>query len=155
AIKLARRYPVVGALCALVLLVAILGYVGISYQWGQAVAERDRSRLHEQAALIARDDANYEKQLAISYSKEADAAKVQALAAKEQADTAKEQAVTAKELAETNVYFSRVAQARLEWDLEYNLNTANLLLEKSRPASGQVDRRGWEWHYLKGLLRGE
>jgi WD40 repeat protein len=48
-----------------------------------------------------------------------------------------------------NLYFSRIAQARLEWRLN-NTVGAQQLLEYCDPA-----RRGWEWHYLSNLSRCE
>jgi WD40 repeat protein len=51
----------------------------------------------------------------------------------------------AREEAETNVYFSQIAQSRLEWGL-HNAAGASRLLDQCRP-----ERRGWEWGYLKGL----
>jgi WD40 repeat protein/Flp pilus assembly protein TadD/tRNA A-37 threonylcarbamoyl transferase component Bud32 len=48
-----------------------------------------------------------------------------------------------------NVYFSRIAQARLEWRLN-NVFGSNQLLDHCDPS-----RRGWEWHYLRNLRRSE
>ncbi len=45
-----------------------------------------------------------------------------------------------------NVYFSRIAQARLEWRLN-NIGGMKQLLDKCDPG-----RRGWEWHYLRNII---
>jgi WD40 repeat protein/tRNA A-37 threonylcarbamoyl transferase component Bud32 len=46
-----------------------------------------------------------------------------------------------------NVYFSRIAQARLEWRLN-NASGSAQLLDKC-----DQTRRGWEWHHLRNLSR--
>jgi WD40 repeat protein len=56
--------------------------------------------------------------------------------------------------AETTLYFSRIAQARLEWSAN-ELARARTLLEQCRPRPGEPDLRGWEWHYLRRLCRPE
>jgi eukaryotic-like serine/threonine-protein kinase len=48
-----------------------------------------------------------------------------------------------------SVYFSRIAQARLEWRLN-NAAGARQLLERC-----DTQRRGWEWHYLSNLSQSE
>src|SRR5205823_685352 len=53
--------------------------------------------------------------------------------------------------AEDNLYFSRVAQARLEQRLNSHAS-ARRLLDLCRPPDDGAGRRGWEWHYLYGLL---
>src|SRR5581483_8982914 len=60
-----------------------------------------------------------------------------------------------REEAEASVYFSRVAQARLERELNHP-DSALRLLELCRPsAESAADRRGWEWYYLQGILHSE
>ena len=44
-----------------------------------------------------------------------------------------------------HLYFSQLAQARLEWRLN-NIPAARQVLEQCDPR-----RRGWEWHYLQGV----
>ncbi|HEX3448176.1 MAG TPA: protein kinase, partial [Isosphaeraceae bacterium] len=48
-----------------------------------------------------------------------------------------------------NLYFSRIAQARLEWRLN-NVAGVEQLLNKC-----DQDRRGWEWHYLRNISHSE
>jgi serine/threonine protein kinase/WD40 repeat protein len=60
-----------------------------------------------------------------------------------------------QEDAETNLYFSRIVQARLEGRLG-NPATATQLLDRYLSLrDGVPDRRGWEWHYLKGILNAD
>ncbi|WP_165229870.1 protein kinase domain-containing protein [Aquisphaera insulae] len=65
-----------------------------------------------------------------------------------------ERAAVLRELAEENRYVSLVAQAQLEWQRN-NPTAAMTLLERCEPEPGGADRRGWEWHHLKSLLRAE
>jgi WD40 repeat protein/tRNA A-37 threonylcarbamoyl transferase component Bud32 len=48
-----------------------------------------------------------------------------------------------------HLYFSRLAQAQLEWRLNH-IAAARQLLDHCDPI-----RRGWEWHYLQGVHRPE
>jgi WD40 repeat protein len=48
-----------------------------------------------------------------------------------------------------NLYFSELAQARLEWRIN-NIAAARQLLAQCDP-----ERRGWEWHYLASVARPE
>jgi hypothetical protein len=43
----------------------------------------------------------------------------------------------------------------IEWRLSYNVAGANALLEACRLAPGELDRRGWEWSFLKGLTHAD
>ena len=58
---------------------------------------------------------------------------------------ARRRAERAEENAMTNLYFSMIAQARLEARLN-NTTGANRLLDRCEPAA-----RGWEWQYLHGV----
>jgi WD40 repeat protein/Flp pilus assembly protein TadD len=62
---------------------------------------------------------------------------------------ARRRAESAQEEARAHLYLSNVAQARLEWRLN-NVAAAERLLEQCEPG-----RRGWEWHYLRGVNRPE
>ena len=55
-----------------------------------------------------------------------------------------------REQVEANLYFSRIAEAHLERRSD-NMHSAEALLDASIPRDGELDRRGWEWYYLKGL----
>ena len=58
---------------------------------------------------------------------------------------ARHRAERAEANAMTNLYFSMIAQARLEARLN-NTTGANRLLDRCEPAA-----RGWEWRYLDGV----
>ena len=51
-------------------------------------------------------------------------------------------------------YVADMNLARVAWD-ENNLSRARELLEKHRPRPGEADLRGFEWHYLRRLFRGD
>ncbi len=59
-------------------------------------------------------------------------------------------AVASGERAETTLYFSRIAHAQLAWRLNDTASTV-ALLQQCVPGPGELDRRGWEWHYLNSL----
>lgn len=68
------------------------------------------------------------------------------------ADKERQLAESRREEAERALYFSRIAQADLERQQNRPIS-ARRLLDACLPASeGSVDRRGWEWRYLSGLL---
>jgi WD40 repeat protein/serine/threonine protein kinase len=70
------------------------------------------------------------------------------------AETERGEAIAARDQAEANLYFSRIAQARLEWRLN-NVTEVRHLLDLSLPPPGVPDRRGWEWHYLNALTHAD
>jgi WD40 repeat protein len=68
-------------------------------------------------------------------------------AAAEASERARAAAAEAKAL--ESLYFSQIAQARLEWRSN-NVPVARHILEGCDP-----NRRGWEWRYLNGISRAE
>ena len=66
----------------------------------------------------------------------------------------RETAEDARKRARTALYFSRVAQAQLQWRLN-DFHSAEQNLAKCIPAGAEADNRGWEWHYLQGLLHND
>jgi WD40 repeat protein len=56
----------------------------------------------------------------------------------------------ARTKAERNLYYSRIAQARLEWEAN-RLASAEAILDQCSPEQ----RDGWEWRYLKRLCRAD
>ena len=57
--------------------------------------------------------------------------------------------------AENHLYFSRIAQASFE-EKSNNPESARRLLNLCLPPTSEhTDRRGWEWHYLQGLLQAD
>jgi WD40 repeat protein/tetratricopeptide (TPR) repeat protein len=58
--------------------------------------------------------------------------------------------VAANEDAANALYYSRIAQAELQYRAD-NPVEAERLLDFYLPPGGESERRGWEWHYLKRL----
>jgi WD40 repeat protein len=73
---------------------------------------------------------------------------------REDAEAARHQEADQRRRAEASLYFSRLAQARLEWRLN-NAAGARHLLALCVPGAGEPDPRGWEWHYHSSLTRAE
>jgi len=65
------------------------------------------------------------------------------------AEDAGTRALEALDRSERSVYFGTIAQARSQWLLN-NVPAAARLLDHCL-----VERRGWEWHYLRGLNHGD
>lgn len=63
-------------------------------------------------------------------------------------------AQTNAEDAQSSLYFSRIAQAQLEWRLN-NPSATTSLLERCIPRINEPDRRGWEWYYLNNLTHAD
>ena len=120
--KWSRRQPMVAALSAGIVAIAALGLAGIVYEWQDAEAHRRQAEAARDAVL------------------------------REQTATAeqRQEAVRAREEAEAGLYFSRIAQARLEWQVNHDGNRARALLD-----SCPRERRGWEWQYLDSLLHAD
>jgi WD40 repeat protein len=78
-----------------------------------------------------------------------------AAASEQVALAAKAETAQALERAETNVYFSRIDQAKIRWRLDNDVAGTDLLLDQCVPADGEADHRGWEWFYLKELNHAE
>jgi WD40 repeat protein len=74
---------------------------------------------------------------------EADRLRVEAVKKHVEADIRREQA-------EETLYFNRIAEAHLERRFD-NILSAEALLDACVPREGGIDRRGWEWYYLKRL----
>ena len=51
-------------------------------------------------------------------------------------------------------YVADMNVARVAWD-ENNLGRVHELLERHQPRPGETDLRGFEWHYLRRLLRSD
>ncbi len=82
--------------------------------------------------------------------REAMLARDQALGEKRDKDAEREQAEDARNQARAALYDSHVARSQLYWrvnDFPSAMRTLRLCL----PGPGQLDPRGWEWHYLDGL----
>ena len=109
-VKLARRYPLVASLMAVIVLVTTAGFVGVT------VAMLD--------ARGARDEESRQRG---------------------KAEDAGNRALAALDRSEQSVYFGIIAQARSQWLLN-NVTASARLLDRC-----PLERRGWEWHYLRSL----
>lgn len=66
-----------------------------------------------------------------------------------QAERARRNELQQRQEAEQSLYYSQIAQARLEWQAN-NVAGAEKLLDEC-----QIERRGWEWRYLKRLCHAD
>ncbi|MFO0880981.1 MAG: protein kinase [Gemmataceae bacterium] len=127
--KWARRKPLIAGLVAGMLLMALAGFSGISWQWREAAQARD-------AALEEKREKEQERQ-------EAELARAAAVEAQvNEADQ--------RQRARTALYFSRIAQSELAWRAN-DYPGARQALARCRPGVEEEEQRGWEWYYLEGL----
>jgi eukaryotic-like serine/threonine-protein kinase len=127
AVKWARRRPGLALLLGLVTTVTALGTAGVFWQW-----------LRAEAALgVARTE-----------GVDADRARQAEAVARGEEATHRARAETALARAETTLYYNRMALAERIW-AENNVARVEQLLDLCRP-----EQRGWEWHYLWRLCRG-
>ncbi|HZZ77447.1 MAG TPA: protein kinase, partial [Gemmataceae bacterium] len=73
---------------------------------------------------------------------------------REKAEEARHNEAEHRKHARHALYFSRVAQSQLQWRLN-DFHGAEQSLAKCVPSDGDVDDRGWEWHYLQGLFHND
>ena len=124
--KWARHRPVTAALIAGILLIALVGFAGITWQWHEASRARDDKELERQQAEKARSDAEW----------------------------ARGQEADQRKKARASLYFSRIAQSQLQWRVN-DWISARDSLAKCIPPAGLEDHRAWEWHYLQGLYHND
>jgi len=120
--KWARRHPAAATLLLGALLVTVLGFAGVTWQWRSTAAARD---------AIAAEKREKEDQ-------------------REQAEIARQMEAEQRQRARAALYYSRIAQSELQWRVN-DLAAAKQSLAQCVPPPGQGDRRGWEWHYLRYL----
>jgi serine/threonine protein kinase len=131
-----RRNPLVAGLSAAIVLVAALGLVGVLGQWQVAVANEHEANANAVQANQQRDEAQRQEAEAQRQRDEA-----RALAEKLQA---------ALEQLRRTTYTAHMNLAKYAWD-EAAVSRALELLEQHRPKPGELDLRGFEWHYLHRL----
>jgi WD40 repeat protein len=122
----ARRRPALAALTFALTLSLAAGLIGMGALW--LIAEGHRQDAEDNFEVAQRE--------------------------RGQAEAARHQEAEQRRRAEASLYFSRLAQARLEWRLN-NAAAARHLLAQCVPGAGEADPRGWEWHYLSSLTRAE
>jgi WD40 repeat protein/serine/threonine protein kinase/tetratricopeptide (TPR) repeat protein len=123
-----RRNPIPAGLLASLVLVFWVGFGLVAWNWRDAVSQREAKEEQRLKALGA--------------SREAHAARDAAVAAEKTARDAADRA-------DRSLYFSLIDRARLERE-SANIAEAEAILDRCDPA-----RRGWEWHFLKGLNHAE
>ncbi len=131
--KWARHRPLAAGLLAGMLLVGLLGFAGVTWQWQEAKAARDTALAEKQEKEQQRLDAEQ---------------------ARTAAENARRQEADQRSRALASLYVSRIAQGQLQWQLN-DQAAARQSLAKCRPPEGQEDWRGWEWYFLRGLFRTE
>jgi WD40 repeat protein/serine/threonine protein kinase len=124
--KWTKRRPALAGFLALCLFIAAIGFPGVTILWYQAVRARDA-----EAEL-----------------------RVQADTLRVRADQARLAEAEQHERAEAALFAGRISLA----DHAFTSNdvaSAEALLAKCEPEPGQIDRRGWEWAYLRRLCNAD
>jgi serine/threonine protein kinase/WD40 repeat protein len=133
AFRWCRRNPAVASLLTAVLVVFAAGAAVAGFFAIGAEAQRERAEDREREANDERNRANDALKLA-----DAEAEKVRA-----------------KELFTRRLlYYSQMNHASVALT-EGRLDRVREILDETTPKPGEPDLRGWEWHYLDRLLRGE
>ncbi len=137
-----RRNPVPAGLLAALFLVFWTGFGLVAWKWRDAVAEREAKEEQVVKANAAGAEARAAADRAVAEEKKANAAADRAVAEEKKA-------VEAADRAGLRLYFSLIDRARLERQAG-NIAEAEAILDRCEPA-----RRGWEWHFMKGLDHAE
>jgi WD40 repeat protein/serine/threonine protein kinase len=142
--KWAKHRPLSAALVAGIILVTVLGFAGVTWQWQEARLARDEKEIQAEAADRAHDFAVEQWQKALNARNEADEKRRDAL-------KAQAMEIVQRKKARASLYYSRIAQSQLQWRVN-DSSSAYQSLAKCLPKPGEEDHRGWEWHYLQGLF---
>jgi WD40 repeat protein len=135
-----RRNPIVAALSAAIVLIAVLGFAGVLSQW--QVAEANERKANENAAEA--------KQKAREAETERDVARRQ----RNDIRKANEHLLLAQGELRSTLYAAQMNLVQAAWDTD-NIARVRDLLEQLRPQPGQTDLRGFEWHYWNRLGHAE
>jgi WD40 repeat protein/serine/threonine protein kinase len=112
-----RRNPMLAMLMAALLIVFLIGFAGVVWQWrGAEAARKDETTQRNRADGL-----------------------------RQAAEESRSAAEAARERTENTLYHSNIARARLEQQAN-NTQGAEAILDRC-----PEERRGWEWHFLKGL----
>jgi len=128
--KWAGRQPGHAALALGLVAVTILGFLGVTWQWREAAVARDAALAEKVEKEIQREQAD---------------------AARAAAEVAQQHEADQRRQARQSLYYSRIAQCELQWRVNDFLSAGRSLAD-CLPRPGILDRRGWEWYYLRGLL---
>jgi WD40 repeat protein len=131
--KWARRRPMQAALLLGLVLVTVLGFAGVTWQWREAAAARDQALAEKLEKEEQKDEAEQ---------------------ARTAAEKAQQHAADQRRQARNALYYSRIAESQLQWRVN-DFQSAEQTLAECLPEAGLVDRRGWEWYYLRGLYHTE
>ena len=156
-----RRNPAVAALLGLVALSMAAGTATSTFF---AIEEYQRAAAEHAAKQDAIDAQNAEAKQRAEAVRLAGVARQkqrQAEAAERRADDRRREAEAAQGLAERRareirqqLYVAHMGQAQLAWG-DDNVSRVLQILEQHRPAEGEEDLRGFEWHYLWRLAHSE
>jgi WD40 repeat protein/tetratricopeptide (TPR) repeat protein len=165
-----RRNPLPASLVAAIVLVFLLGFAGVSWQWHEAETAREeeknqhnRAEAARQGAETARDEARQNANRAERSQKETEKALADVASQKAEVEkslsrvqAAERLARAAEEAGRKLLYTTDMRLAPFVWrDDRTTAEQLRVLLAKHIPA-GQAakrpDLRGFEWHYYKHLL---
>eukprot|EP00913_Durusdinium_trenchii_P023310 g21888.t1 len=126
-----RRKPAVAGASSLALLFLVAGILGVSYFAISAEMRRNEAEdlVDEKAELAAKNSALAESQTKL-----------------------REKAEDREQAALLHLYYARVSAIAGAWESR-DLARLERLLERSTPADGEPDFRGWEWYYYRKLAR--
>jgi WD40 repeat protein/tRNA A-37 threonylcarbamoyl transferase component Bud32 len=151
--KWVRRHPAVSGLLGMTGTLAASLLVLAGFLWHnaemRAEAVQNLGKAHHEL-----DAAQQEKQLALAdvqkLQKEADAEKASLDKIQQLVEAEKSKAKTARIEASHILFAADMQFAHAAWEMA-DMPRMFRLLENHRPAAGQEDLRGFEWHYLWGL----
>ena len=160
AVKWAQRKPAIAGLLAAVVLVTLIGFVGVTWQWQRATSALEQMTdafQQKNTALNEKDSAYQSMNQALKETKAAVQEKDSALTAKQTALESRIQALADKDAAliekerqraeaEANSYSHIIASAHHEW-LSSNPKTSAALLQQCSP-----QYRHWEWRLEAGIV---
>jgi WD40 repeat protein/serine/threonine protein kinase len=140
--KYVRRHSgrVIAGVLTIVTLIAVAGILMV----GALYARAERERREEMAA---RDQAVAQRQLADSLRRVAEQAAEDAAASDQVSQRAAQDAAVSREQVRQILYATDIQLAWNHWDA-HRAGQMSELLQRHRPAAGDQDYRGFEWHYL-------
>jgi WD40 repeat protein/serine/threonine protein kinase len=146
--KFVRRHSgrVIAAGLTIVTLIAVAGFLMV----GALYAQAERERREE---IAARDQAIEQRQLADNLRSVAELAAAKAAASDQASQRAAQEASVSREQVRQILYATDIQLAWNHWDAN-RAGRMTELLQRHRPAAGDRDYRGFEWHYLWRLAHG-
>jgi WD40 repeat protein/serine/threonine protein kinase len=139
-----RRNPLPASLLAGIVLVFLVGFAGVAWQWHVAEAARADERNQRGRAQEEATRANEQKRRAEDNLTTAEKAEKKATEQRNRADHE-------AEVAQQNLYYAQTHLAQQVWREYRGLPHMRELLANWLPKGESPDRRGWEWFYLNSL----